>query len=236
MNPYILSFVLLAFILNPANGLTLFFIYLSITLIIKLVKLDISNKRDILYPPRLESDADSYLKDIKKYGRSTFKNIIIESHSGNTNHTEIDELIVSAYGIFCIEYKAHRGIIFGSKQNKIWTQCKYNGNRPINNPIHQNYKHTCALKDLLGDSIKSPIKSYVVYTDATDIHVDSSYVFLGSQAMEAEISKQKTEIYSIEECKNILEILAPAVANGRNLREVHIQEVNQYLSTIQTST
>ena len=44
-----------------------------------------------------------------------FRGLIL--YSGyNTTYTEIDEVIVSPYGIFCIEYKDHLGDIFGNKQ------------------------------------------------------------------------------------------------------------------------
>lgn len=179
-----------------------------------------------------ENHADSYLDCVKKYGRVTFKNLILDSYSGNTDHTEIDELIISPRGIFCIEYKAHRGVIFGTARNKIWTQCKYDGKKPVHNPLHQNYKHVRALHDLLGTNIKSEIKSYVIYTNATDVHVDSDRVFMGVEAMEAEISKYHSQIYSMKECRRILKILAIANVRSRGLRETHVREVRAYLATL----
>jgi len=179
-----------------------------------------------------DDHASSYLKCIQRYGRVTFKNLIIDSYSGNTPHAEIDEVIVSPFGIFCIEYKAHCGIIFGSANQKKWTQCKYNGNFSRNNPLHQNYKHVRALEDLLGDDLKAKIQSYVVYTNAVEIHVDSDRVFKGVRAMEFEISKHNNKIYSLDECQQILKIFAIANAHSRSLREIHVSEVQQYLATV----
>jgi hypothetical protein len=88
------------------------------------------------------------------------------------------------------------------------------------------------LEDLLGDSIKGAINSYVVYTNATDVHVDSNRVFEGADAMENEISKHNTQIYSIEECRQILKILAIANVRSRDLREIHVREVRTYLASL----
>lgn len=234
MFSFVISFILMIFILTIIGAILaipLFVIYVLFRNILALFK--INSKDDYsANKTALDNRVDSYLKCIQKYGRVTFKNIIIDSKSGNTDHTEIDELIITPYGIFCVEYKANRGIIFGSFDRGTWTQCRYDGKKPIHNPLHQNYKHVRALHDLLGDKLKYPIQSCVVYTDATDIHVDSARVFLGVNAMESEIAKLNIKLYSIDDCRSILETLVPAVEAGRSLRQVHINEVQEYLASL----
>jgi len=241
MKLIIILSIFVMFMINPVVGFIMFISSLIIYLVIK-----DENKRHINdhdtsdlelsdeeHNTNIWDDhASSYLKCIQRYGRVTFKNLIIDSYSGNTPHAEIDEVIVSPFGIFCIEYKAHCGIIFGSANQKKWTQCKYNGNFSRNNPLHQNYKHVRALEDLLGDDLKAKIQSYVVYTNAVEIHVDSDRVFKGVRAMEFEISKHNNKIYSLDECQQILKIFAIANAHSRSLREIHVSEVQQYLATV----
>ncbi len=51
-----------------------------------------------------------------------FKNIVIEAFDGTT---QIDQIIVSKYGIFVIEVKTYKGWIFGNERNSKWTQVLY---------------------------------------------------------------------------------------------------------------
>ena len=64
--------------------------------------------------------------------------------------TQIDHVFVSPYGIFVVETKNMSGWIFGSERDKQWTQKIYRHTSRFQNPLHQNYKHTKALENLLG--------------------------------------------------------------------------------------
>lgn len=63
--------------------------------------------------------------------------------------TQIDHIIVSKYGIFVVETKNMKGWIFGGANQKQWTQKIYKHTSKFQNPLHQNYKHTQALKACL---------------------------------------------------------------------------------------
>ncbi|WP_404357006.1 NERD domain-containing protein [Methylotuvimicrobium sp. KM1] len=73
-----------------------------------------------------------------------------------------------------------KGWIFGSPQQKTWTQKIYRHTSKFQNPLHQNYKHTQTLQSALaldpgkvfsvvvivGDStFKTPMQDNVVYSD-----------------------------------------------------------------------
>ena len=73
-------------------------------------------------------------------------NIVLKAHNGTT---EIDEIIVSKYGIFVIEIKTYKGWIFGDKLSPKWTQSLYNEKHTFQNPLRQNYKHIKSLQSLL---------------------------------------------------------------------------------------
>ncbi len=163
------------------------------------------------------------------YGRVIFENIVIAAPSSNTPHTEIDEVIVSPYGIFCIEYKAHVGIIFGSKNKKLWTQCKYDGKYQRHNPLHQNYKHVKALENLLQGNLNAPIHSFVVYTNAK-VNVDSADVFEGVAAMEQRIAQHVHQVYSLQEYEQITRMLAIASSGSDERLPLHIKEVDELLA------
>jgi len=82
--------------------------------------------------------------DKKKY--HLLKNVTLPTEDGTT---QIDHIIISQYGIFVIETKNMKGWIFGSENQKIWTQKIYKHTNKFQNPLHQNYKHTKTIESLL---------------------------------------------------------------------------------------
>ncbi len=75
------------------------------------------------------------------------KNVTLPTADGMT---QIGHIIVSKFGVFVIETKNYAGWIFGSAQQKMWTQKFPRSSRQFQNPLHQNYKHARTLGDLLG--------------------------------------------------------------------------------------
>ncbi|MDH5510892.1 MAG: NERD domain-containing protein [Nitrospinota bacterium] len=63
-------------------------------------------------------------------------NVTLPTEDGTT---QIDHIIVSRYGIFVVETKNMRGWIFGSKEQKLWTQMIYKHKNTFQNPLHQNF-------------------------------------------------------------------------------------------------
>ncbi len=160
-----------------------------------------------------------------------FDNLVLPS-GGNTSHTEIDSIIVSQYGIFCIEEKSHHGSIYGYRSAKMWTQ--YLGGKPFGlyNPIHQNYKHVKAIESLIGSNLRAPVHSYILFKNAYKLKIDSNSVFSSSDDMWNRIEKHQTIRYSIEEYEIILRTLVYASSKRHELIGPHIQEVQKYLSDI----
>ena len=64
--------------------------------------------------------------------------------------TQIDHVVVSAFGIFVIETKNYGGWIFGSERQRQWTQQIYRNKFRFQNPLHQNKLHVTALMNYLG--------------------------------------------------------------------------------------
>lgn len=158
-----------------------------------------------------------------------FKNLVL--HSGyNTVYTEIDEVVVSQYGIFCIEEKGYSGIIIGDKYKKNWTQYQYGSRVSHYNPLHQNYKHIKALEKMLGKNLKYEIRSLALYTNAHKVNVNSSDVFHGRDQLEEELSQYTNPIYTIEEYERICKILAHASTMSSGRMKFHITDVQRYLA------
>jgi hypothetical protein len=64
--------------------------------------------------------------------------------------TQIDHVVVSKYGIFVIETKNMQGWIFGSAEQRKWTQVLFRKKTQFQNPLHQNALHVSALQKFLG--------------------------------------------------------------------------------------
>ncbi|MDP5213387.1 nuclease-related domain-containing protein [Pseudoalteromonas tunicata] len=93
-----------------------------------------------------------------------YKNLLLEVENGQL--TEIDHLVVSAFGVFVIESKNYSGWIFGSEKQAKWTQQIYRKKTSFMNPLRQNYKHCLAVHRLLG--VLSGVESVVVFNDSAE--------------------------------------------------------------------
>ena len=64
--------------------------------------------------------------------------------------TQIDLVIVSRFGVFVVEVKNMSGWIFGSEEQRQWTQVFRNGEKfRFQNPLRQNHRHTRAVQETL---------------------------------------------------------------------------------------
>ncbi len=77
--------------------------------------------------------------------------------------TEIDLLMIHETGLYVFEVKHHKGTIYGTDEDEIWTQYfKTTSNKTFQNPIEQNGYHIRALKTMFSDI---DISSVVVFTN-----------------------------------------------------------------------
>ncbi|ABC75888.1 nuclease-related domain-containing protein [Syntrophus aciditrophicus] len=102
------------------------------------------------------------------------KNVTLPTEDGTT---QIDHIIVSRYGIFVVETKYMKGWIFGSPNQKTWTQKIYKHSNNFQNPLHQNYKHVKTLESLL---------------DLSDQQVYPLVVFVGDSTFKTEMPENVT--------------------------------------------
>lgn len=103
------------------------------------------------------------------------KNVTLPTEDGTT---QIDHVIISVFGVFVVETKNMKGWIFGSPNQKSWTQKIYKHSSKFQNPLRQNYKHVKTLQSLLilsdqqvhsvivfvgGSTFKTPMPENVTY-------------------------------------------------------------------------
>jgi hypothetical protein len=97
------------------------------------------------------------------------KNVTLPTDDGTT---QIDHIIVSKYGIFVIETKNMKGWVFGSENQKQWTQQIFKHKSKFQNSLHQNYKHVSTLEACL---------------DAKNDYIFSVIIFIGDSTFKTKI-------------------------------------------------
>lgn len=154
-------------------------------------------------------------------------NILIKSSKGYTS--QIDELVLSEYGIFVIETKNYKGWIFGNENSENWTQVIYKEKYTFRNPIKQNWSHIYALKNVLSEY--SNIKYYpiIVFSgNATLKCIESSIPVIYSNKLNSTIRKLSFEkCLSIEEINKIQSILESAKIKEKHARKEHVENIKQ---------
>ncbi len=162
------------------------------------------------------------------------KNVTLPTDDGTT---QIDHIIVSKYGIFVIETKNMKGWIFGSANQKQWTQKIYKHTSKFQNPLHQNYKHLKTLESCLAinsDSIFSVIIFIGDSSFKTDMPENVRYARGG-----IEYIKAKTEVFYSD--PQVADLIVQ-IENGRlergyktNAQHVkHVRDIVNQKSVVQT--
>ena len=92
-----------------------------------------------------------------------YHNVTLPTVNGTT---QIDHVFVSEFGVFVVETKNIGGRIFGGEHDREWTKVFPGGQKhKFQNPLHQNYGHVRAIKNILaGIGLpKRSVKSVVVF-------------------------------------------------------------------------
>jgi hypothetical protein len=104
------------------------------------------------------------LSQLPESNYTLVKNVTLPTDDGTT---QIDHIVVSRVGVFVVETKNMKGWIFGSKNQKQWTQKIYRHTSKFQNPLHQNYKHVKTLESLLSIDIENLHSVIVFIGDST---------------------------------------------------------------------
>jgi hypothetical protein len=158
--------------------------------------------------------------------------VILPSGTNAIATSQIDHIIVSNFGIFCIETKSHSGNIYGAIHNENWTQYLYNNESyKIYNPVKQNRGHVLAINNILGSLKRNAIVPIVVFPYARSIKVFPTGSALDLEDMLSKINSYEVEIYSDQEVQSIIRRLE---SNNRSFfpgaHEDHIVSVQQLIA------
>ncbi len=155
---------------------------------------------------------------------TTLTDITIKMNDGMS--TQIDHIIVSKFGIFVIETKNMKGWIFGSKDQRNWTQSIYGKKHTFQNPLHQNYKHTKALEEILG--FKENIYSIVTFVGDCEFKTDMpNNVFQGGRYINYIKSLKKPILTASSVSKIIYKLKDASLEKNRNTNKMHISSLKK---------
>lgn len=161
---------------------------------------------------------EKYTKDeLKKLPKEykVINNVLIEIN-GATH--QIDHVVVSKYGIFCIETKQYNGFITGYKWDKYWIRHLGKNKYKCTNPIRQNYGHVKSLSELLNIDI-SNIYNIVCFTGNTKYRInDDGETVRYNNLVDKILSFHNVIIKNTEEIVSTIKIYD---INDNNIRSEH---------------
>lgn len=153
-----------------------------------------------------------------------YRNLVIPTEKGD--FTEIDHLVLSPYGIFVIEVKNYRGWIFGGEKQPKWTVQYFRSRHQFMNPLHQNYKHTEAVKQLLGltGTHSAVVQSIVAFSVRADFKFQIPPNVMYSGLVADYIKGFYQQCLSDEQLRQFGARLNMAKASKKVLRKLHMQQ------------
>jgi len=167
-------------------------------------------------------------KPDKKY---VINNLMIVNEGKSS---QIDHVLINQTGIFVIETKNYAGRIYGSEDQKEWTQVLAYGKvkNKFYNPILQNRTHIYALSKVLGQN--KGFVSIIVFPKATLMTKTMTDVgYMGN--VNRRIKKQKAIVFSIEEMNEIYRKLLDYKTNPPVSNKEHVAEIKEMVKNIENN-
>lgn len=155
------------------------------------------------------------------------KNATLPTENGTT---QIDHILISKYGIFVIETKNMKGWIFGSENQKEWTQKIYKHSNKFQNPLHQNYKHLKTLESYLNIN-QAALFSVVVFIGDSTFKTDMPENVTYAGGCIRYIKSKNTELFTDAQVKEIISTIENArLERSFKTNRKHIVHVKQIVA------
>lgn len=148
--------------------------------------------------------------------------------------TEIDVAMIHEKGFFIFESKNYAGWIFGSVDQKNWTQCLPNKEKHnFYNPILQNRTHIKAISSFLELPIEA-FSSYIIFAERSvlkkvPVNTDE-YTILNRNYMLKNLRKvlsEKPVIYTKEQVDKYVEKLESTANKGEEQKKQHVENIKE---------
>ncbi len=140
----------------------------------------------------------------------------------NNKTYQIDHVIISKYGIFCIETKQYNGFITGNKYDKYWVRHAGKNKYYYLNPIRQNYGHIKALSELLTIN-DNDIYNLVCISSNAKLKVENDGELVNCYTITNKILSYDKEI--ISNPNEIYKILKNSNIKNKKMKKEHINNI-----------
>lgn len=155
-----------------------------------------------------------------------FNDVLIKC--GNTT-SQIDHIVVSPYGIFVIETKNYKGLIFGGTNSNMWTQNIWGHRYQLPNPIQQNKGHINMLSRVLPLFCTNQYISIITFSHNANlkINVDDSHNVVHTIKINSTIHNYKDIILTDKQQKEYINVLQSFLSVSKKEKNAHIASVKQ---------
>lgn len=176
------------------------------------------------------------LKSLPGYKHFLF-NCYIPKDDGTT--TEIDLILLHESGIYVFESKNYSGRIFGSEEQKQWTQTlsaahKHSQKFHFLNPIIQNKTHIEWLQSYLQPLYSQPFYSYIVFSERCILQkitlTSNNHLVMKRNNIFQSVAARAAKADSLLTRKNIdiiYEKLYPLTQTDKTVKIAHIQNIQR---------
>lgn len=153
-------------------------------------------------------------------------NVMIRTDRGTT---QIDHVVISVYGIFVIETKNYKGLIFGNEYDDNWKQVIYKRSERFRNPIKQNYGHVAALKERLNLDKDLLIISIIAFTNRASLKVNTKTPVMYDNDVVSYIRSYNNKLISEDDVKRIYYDLLMSNIDSKDIRKEHVHSIRKNL-------
>lgn len=152
--------------------------------------------------------------------------VLLQTKKGST---QIDHIIVSPFGIFVVETKNHKGMIFGDMMGKVWTQVvNGRGHFTFYSPVRQNDGHMSHLSKQLN--IRPEFFTGIIVFTSPDANLDNvncPFCMRPDQVYDYIMSFNKP-IFNDGQVYKIIERIDKIDTSGYINNQKHIEYVNSF--------
>lgn len=152
------------------------------------------------------------------------KNVTLPTDDGTT---QIDHILVSQYGVFVVETKNMKGWIFGSENQKQWTQQIFKSKNRFQNPLHQNYKHVKTLESCLNIPLEN-IHSLIVFIGSSSFKTDMPDNVTYAGGCIRYIKSKKEQLFDPHEVESLITAIDEGrLVPGYKTNRAHVAHVTE---------
>lgn len=171
--------------------------------------------------------SNKFLSQLDPLNYTLLADILLYNES-DIGTTQIDHVIVSNFGVFCVETKAYSGWILGRESDKYWTQSINYRKYRFYNPLRQNYGHVKTLEKLLAPlNISIPIYSFIAFPDAEKLKITGTDAVGYARDIVDKIKGYSQVMLSNKDKDRIINAINQANIVDENIRREHSKKINE---------